>query len=137
MKKKIFKYYFFLILTVLIGTVIFTSQIAQKYYKYEVENKLKSIGFSIEYYLLKSENKPELDLDLFAKDYASSHNLNNSLEGRLRITFIDFSGNVLGDSEADYKEMDNHLLRDEVQEALKGRIGKSIRLSQTVNVNVH
>lgn len=133
MKKKIFKYYFFLILTVLIVTIIFTSQIAQKYYKDEVENKLKSIGFSIEYYLLKSENKTDFDLDLFAKDYASSHNLNNSSEGQLRITFIDFSGNVLGDSEANYREMENHLLRDEIQEALKGRIGKSIRLSQTVN----
>lgn len=47
MRKRIFKYYFILIMAVLILTAIFTSEVAQRYYKYEVENKLEIVGLSI------------------------------------------------------------------------------------------
>ncbi|MDP4159563.1 MAG: ATP-binding protein [Bacillota bacterium] len=135
MKKKIFKYYLILTMVVLIVSVVFTSEIAQKYYKYEVENKLKSIAFSIEYYLLKSDTK--INYDDIAKDYASMNNqINNYPEDKLRITFIDFSGHVLGDSEANYQEMENHLSRKEVQEALKGSTGSDIRHSKTINLDM-
>jgi two-component system phosphate regulon sensor histidine kinase PhoR len=49
-----------------------------------------------------------------------------------RVTFIDVEGHVLGDSHTSWTEMDNHLRRPEVQEALSNGQGTSIRLSRTV-----
>jgi two-component system phosphate regulon sensor histidine kinase PhoR len=49
-----------------------------------------------------------------------------------RVTFIDANGTVLGDSHADRREMDNHSARPEIQDALDGGQGSSIRFSQTM-----
>ncbi len=49
-----------------------------------------------------------------------------------RVTFIDADGIVLGDSEHDPNEMNNHLNRDEITQAAKGKVGYSIRYSETV-----
>lgn len=49
-----------------------------------------------------------------------------------RYTVIDKDGIVLGDSDESPKIMDNHLYRPEVQSALSGDIGISIRYSNTV-----
>ncbi len=60
------------------------------------------------------------------------------LAGRLaeisasRITLIDPSGRVLGDSHEDPARMDNHAERPEVREALMGNTGKAVRFSQTL-----
>jgi two-component system phosphate regulon sensor histidine kinase PhoR len=50
----------------------------------------------------------------------------------LRITIIDPSGRVLADSNADPHSMDNHAGRPEVQEAMKGGVGRDQRLSASV-----
>lgn len=52
-----------------------------------------------------------------------------------RLTLIDRSGRVLGDSEAHAAEMENHATRPEFIEALRGRSGSSIRHSATLNVD--
>lgn len=136
MKKKIFQYYLILIVVVLSCTVIFTSQISKKYYKSEVENKLKSIGFSIQYNLLDNNSSFNIDYSFFAKNFAADQNNNNTFpDNNLRVTFIDYYGNVLGDSEADYIKMENHSSRKEVQEAINGSIGKDIRSSTTVKAD--
>jgi two-component system phosphate regulon sensor histidine kinase PhoR len=49
-----------------------------------------------------------------------------------RVTFIGADGTVLGDSHADRTEMDNHLRRPEVQEALGTGQGSSTRFSRTM-----
>lgn len=49
-----------------------------------------------------------------------------------RITIIDTNGVVLSDSEKDPLKMENHKKREEIKLALKGKIGKSIRYSNTV-----
>jgi two-component system phosphate regulon sensor histidine kinase PhoR len=49
-----------------------------------------------------------------------------------RITIVDGDGVVLADSEEDYRKMENHRYRPEILEALQGKIGKSIRWSDTV-----
>ena len=49
-----------------------------------------------------------------------------------RVTFIDVQGIVLGDSHADWTEMDNHFGRPEVQEALAQGRGISTRFSRTM-----
>lgn|GEM_PF-5495537 len=49
-----------------------------------------------------------------------------------RVTFIRKDGQVLADSDVpDVSEMDNHRNRPEIQQALKEKVGKSYRFSQT------
>ena len=49
-----------------------------------------------------------------------------------RITVIDTDGVVLADSEEDYRTMENHRYRPEIQQAIQGKIGRAIRWSDTV-----
>jgi len=55
---------------------------------------------------------------------------------RTRITVVLQSGLVVGDSESDPAQMDNHAHRPEIQAALSGRIGTSIRFSDTLTRNM-
>jgi len=137
MKKKIFKYYLALIVVIIISTVIFTSQLSKKYYKSEVEYKLESIGFSIKYYLLNNTNESQLNYNKLANDFADKYNKSiSSPNNNLRVTFVDHFGKVLGDSEADYTSMENHILRKEIQDALSGDIGKDFRVSKTLDLDL-
>jgi two-component system phosphate regulon sensor histidine kinase PhoR len=59
--------------------------------------------------------------------------VNSLAEGiDLRITIIDETGTVLGESEEDYTRMDNHLNRPELIQARASGIGYSTRYSQTL-----
>lgn len=49
-----------------------------------------------------------------------------------RITWINTDGTVLYDSKADYSEMENHLEREEVKQALACGTGESLRYSDTL-----
>lgn len=49
-----------------------------------------------------------------------------------RVTIISADGTVLGESEKDRAEMENHLNRPEIQQALSDGIGKSTRFSTTL-----
>ncbi len=49
-----------------------------------------------------------------------------------RLTWIGADGTVLFDSVADVNQMENHLQREEVQEALQSGIGESTRVSKTL-----
>lgn len=52
--------------------------------------------------------------------------------GDYRITWIDADGAVLYDSESDSAEMENHLQREEVKQALSEGMGESTRYSNTL-----
>ena len=54
----------------------------------------------------------------------------------MRVTFIDPSGRVLADSEADAKIMENHLNRPEIQQALSQGQGRATHFSTTLKVNM-
>ena len=49
-----------------------------------------------------------------------------------RITWISGDGSVLYDSQADPGSMENHLQREEIQEALSGKVGEASRYSDTL-----
>ncbi|MEF2247582.1 MULTISPECIES: two-component system histidine kinase PnpS [unclassified Paenibacillus] len=53
-----------------------------------------------------------------------------------RITFIRSDGVVLGDSDYAAEEMNNHLYRNEVSEALEEGIGRAVRSSNTMRMNM-
>jgi two-component system phosphate regulon sensor histidine kinase PhoR len=50
----------------------------------------------------------------------------------MRVTWMDASGNVMYDSAADPETMSNHAARPEVQKALSGGYGESVRFSDTL-----
>ena len=56
------------------------------------------------------------------------------LDPQNRVTWISGDGSVLYDSQADAGAMENHLEREEVQEALSGRVGEAERYSDTLSI---
>jgi two-component system phosphate regulon sensor histidine kinase PhoR len=56
-----------------------------------------------------------------------------AVKSGMRVTLIDSQGNVLGDSTTEASNLENHLNRPEVQEALKGEVGLERRYSTTEN----
>ena len=56
-------------------------------------------------------------------------------EADARATLMDQSGKVLFDSEADASKMENHADRPEVQEAMKGQVASSTRLSRSLHIS--
>ena len=56
----------------------------------------------------------------------------NGLDPENRITWISSDGSVLYDSQANAGSMENHLQREEIQEALSGKVGEATRYSDTL-----
>lgn len=141
MKKKFFTYFMIVIITGLTLTGFFSLELAQYFYKYQVEETLKNDIKLIEYQI--SKDIPEnhnIDWDKTAKNYAEVLNKasNEPTPNKLtntRITIINFQGIVLGESEANFKDMGNHSNRKEISEAMKGETGKAIRFSETLGVD--
>jgi two-component system, OmpR family, phosphate regulon sensor histidine kinase PhoR len=53
-----------------------------------------------------------------------------------RITWVDATGRVLGESDADPAGMENHKARPEIAAALQGQVGSSLRMSPTLGVRL-
>lgn len=80
-------------------------------------------------------------IDYFTGDdslYVSADSLCEVLgeKSDTRITLMKPDGIVIGDTEEDPKFMENHANREEMALALNGRIGKSVRYSNTVNLTM-
>jgi two-component system phosphate regulon sensor histidine kinase PhoR len=75
----------------------------------------------VDYHLQQTETISEEISELNAVAYTNE----------TRLTIIDTKGNVIADSEQ--KVTENHLEREEVQEALKNSVGYAIRYSETSN----
>ncbi|AGL01048.1 two-component system histidine kinase PnpS [Desulfoscipio gibsoniae] len=76
----------------------------------------------------KSGDLGAIGLDQLAKQISS--------DVQARVTIIDSTGVVLGDSERDATSMENHIDRPEVQAAGKKGSGTAIRYSKTLNTNM-
>ena len=95
---------------------------------------------SIYYYIFQSQVKNDLRMNaelveasnVFQKGKIPSFDLNVA---GLRITWIDTDGTVLFDNENDVSQLENHLSRPEVQDALKKGYGETVRTSDTMKTN--
>jgi two-component system, OmpR family, phosphate regulon sensor histidine kinase PhoR len=141
MKRRIFLYYVVLIIIGMSITGFFISEVAQKLYKNEVEVSLKNTALLIKQQILdKVDNNETVDYNKLALKY--SEILNQTVitstskeKSNARITFINFDGKVLGESETNYLTMENHLNRKEVIAAISGKVGTDIRFSNTLKIN--
>lgn len=124
MQKKILLTYFFIIILAVIIIGAMSLSLLQTNYLVLLEDKLISNSNIIKENLILYDNYKKVDYANLAKHYSKAINA--------RVTFIDKFGNVIGDSDIDYRNLDNHNNRPEVKDALKGNIGKNKRYSSTL-----
>lgn len=125
MKQHLFRRVFVLYLVVLLVAVVFTELYVTGIIKKNHVNELiKSL--SAEARLISDSVSPEPRL--------SPDELSRRLKELtgMRVTLIDASGNVLGDSDGNAGSMENHLNRPEIQQSILREYGSSIRRSRTM-----
>lgn len=92
------------------------------------------MGVLYEYFTSVQLKQLETDSEFVAKaveNYGLDY-LNNLDKTDCRVTWIDKDGSVLFDSAASVSNMENHLEREEVKQAIENGVGSSIRYSNTV-----
>ncbi len=123
--KKLFVYYFVIFTLLFVAVTLFQYQREKQYKTRQQELLLDSYARIIQNFV--GNHKDSADLVMQAVRFLP--------DTSLRITIIDKDGTVLFDSfYEDYQHMENHLNRNEVQEAIKKGVGTSIRLSETTNI---
>ncbi len=122
---KLFKSYIVIICVFLLVTIIFTTTTWRNFYLERVASELTS-----QVLLIKDEFKSSLDT--INKDKTKNLTYKYSAKTSSRITFIGTDGRVISDSHYDTELLENHANRPEIQKALNGQIGESIRYSNTL-----
>lgn len=139
MKHRIVKYTIFLVILAITITGIFNSALARYFYRYEVQNSLENTAVLLAHQIKEEiEFKKYVDYNKLAKSYATLLKEKSTSEQNFslltRITIIDYSGKVLGESDSDLGSMQNHLDRKEVKEAIEGKMGMDQRFSDTLKL---
>lgn len=116
MTKKIFRSIITVTMIVLIAGLFIASSFLYDYF-----NKSQA-----------SQLKEELSLVANAVDNVGIEYFDNLNSSIFRFTVVDADGKVLYDSQADASDMENHLVREEIAEALKNGSGSSARYSSTL-----
>ncbi|WDV44163.1 ATP-binding protein [Clostridiaceae bacterium M8S5] len=93
----------------------------------DLEDKLLTNSKLIRHFIIEEEEK--ISFNDMAINYAKDINA--------RITFINDRGYVIGDSHIDIKKLENHANRQEIKEALNGKIGIAKRYSQSLNKEMY
>lgn len=122
--KRTLLFYLVTTLVFIIALQFYLSSVIKNYYISNLKDNL------IIYARLIAEKIPSsntTNLDSFCRSYKE--------KSGVRITIIDETGRVLGDSNEDSSKMENHLNRPEVQEANISGTGSSIRFSKTLSKN--
>ncbi len=122
---KIFLSYASLICAISFLIFIFSFKIIKNYYIETLSRNLVNINETLSLKLIPLViNKNKKNINKIVKEIGKKINT--------RITVISINGEVLGDSEKNPEEMENHRYRPEVEMALNLKVGKSIRFSRTV-----
>lgn len=101
------------------------SSLRDFYYDRTAED-LKARAWLVERQVVRKTSPFDTDfLDILSRDLGAKTNT--------RITIIDKSGKVFGDSHEDPSRMDNHADRPEFKTALQGEIGMALRFSNTLD----
>lgn len=75
-------------------------------------------------------------------EFASSMDLDaleniGTFKNNIRVTVVDPDGSVIYDNFTDPKNMENHASRKEIKEAIAGKVGKDVRLSNTLGKDTY
>jgi two-component system phosphate regulon sensor histidine kinase PhoR len=122
---KIFGGYVILVAAISVLILILSLSTIRNHYQetlaQELENLGRALSHDVSLYLEKGQIQ---ELDVFLKGVGK--------EIHTRVTVIDPQGVVLADTEKDPTTMENHRYRPEVTQALEGKVGRSLRFSDTV-----
>lgn len=116
MTKKIFRSIVFVAVVTLAASLIFIFGVVYDYFSYVQQNQLKS----------------EMMLAVKAVEEGGISYLQSLEKPACRLTWIDEDGRVIYDTQKSADTMDNHVEREEVQEALENGEGESLRHSSTL-----
>jgi len=130
MRKKIFVHFTLAIVSSIILCLIVVTIQTQRFYRKDIAATLKNIAHSIDARISPMSAPDFQELAVNYSDIFSYDNL------YIRITFIDFNGKVLGESDHDPGEMDNHIDRREIADALSEGFGSSVRYSNTLDYDL-
>lgn len=123
MQKKIYRgTILILTISMLIFGIIF-EYLGYLLYRNECQKELQSIA--------------NITLQYQQEPSSISETLNSVLDYSVRVTFIDFNGNVLYDNIADVSTMENHSNRNEFIVAIKNGTGEDIRESESINESTY
>ena len=116
MTKKIFRSIITVTMVVLIASLFIASSFLYDYFNKSQVSQLKE----------------ELSLAAVAVDKVGTEYFDNLDSSIFRFTVVGTDGKVLYDSQADASDMENHLEREEIAEAIKNGNGSSARYSSTL-----
>lgn len=118
MTKKIFYGIFTVSCLTLLACIALIMGVMHRYYENEINTELKNMSN----YIAQGINSSGMD---YFKDI--------NIASENRVTLVGKDGTVLYDNEADISTMDNHLDREEIEEAIKDGTGRSSRYSHTMS----
>ena len=113
-----------LIVSGLFVLLLLVNNVIKTVYYDQTERSLESQAKIFER-ILKNKTREDISYQKFCDKYGGVINA--------RVTIIDKDGQVLGDSDKNPKQMDNHLLRPEIVDAAKFSVGTTKRFSETIN----
>ncbi len=126
---QIFVSFFVILLLALVAVTWYTRDLAKNFYIRDTSQNLKSIAN-----LIAAQTKDNLRSQKYDTIKRKINELGRATD--IRITIVLPDGLVVADSEEEPAVMDNHIRRPEVQEALHNGVGKSIRYSNTIEMNL-
>jgi two-component system phosphate regulon sensor histidine kinase PhoR len=122
---KVFGGYLLIICILLLLVPLISFKLIRTYYVNTLTENLKNIAITTSPQIVTFlDGRHHIELDAFLK------NLKDKINAR--ITVVDKEGTVLADTEKDPATMENHNIRPEVIDALSSGVGKSMRLSVTL-----
>lgn len=128
MQKKIFTVFFIILLIGILLTGFLSLSLIRNSYISQLEQKLISNAKLIEEFINKDDN-------LTSKAFQGKmEDLGDKIDAR--ITIIDSHGNVLAETFKREGYIENHRDRPEIQKAYRGEIGKAVRYSSTVDLDM-
>jgi len=126
---KLFLTYIIIIITFTISIELLATFHLRNYYIDHLASDLESTANLIKDFLYQDITENNL-FQIKSKTEALGKEI------KTRITIIDTKGRVLSDSEENPALMENHSDRPEIKEALRGKTGKTIRYSFTLEINM-
>ncbi len=122
---QLFPSYLLITFTALLAVGGYASSSLRDFYHNRTAEDLKARAWLIERQVVR-KNSP------FDSSFLNPLTRNLGTKTNTRITIIDLTGKVLGDSHEDPSRMDNHVDRPEFKTALQGKIGMALRFSNTL-----
>lgn len=121
--------YIRLIAVIIAVTAVYTAVFVYFYTGYNVENIKKDMVSAVK--VIEQSVTYDEDISKQLSVFRDIYDREN-----MRITIIDRKGNVIADTESNASEMENHMERHEITEALANKQGMDIRLSETLGIKM-